>query len=168
MKQTFASVTDTVCSCNYLQDSANNPELPIFFDKEVNEYQFKYKSDEGGAEGMMVIYHCPFCGGAAPESIRGTLFAKITQKEEHRLNDMLKEIKTMEDALKLLGDPNADHSNGVTVESLEIDGEPSQRESYRSITYTNLSDTVDVYITDYLNKGIHITFQGKYLGNASG
>lgn len=56
-KRTHSSVTEELCVCNYLQNAAEDPQNPIEFDPSTSEYQFAF----GGA--MLVIYHCPFCGG---------------------------------------------------------------------------------------------------------
>ena len=105
---TFASVTDQPCKCDYLQRRAADPECPIIFDDRVGEYQFTYQKP--GAEGLstLVIFHCPFCGGAAPESKRDLLFALIPSEEEERIATLLRPIHSLDDAIKLLGTPDYD------------------------------------------------------------
>lgn len=56
-QRTYASVTDVSCECGYLQRSADDPDVPIEFDQETNEFHFC----KGGA--TLIIYRCPFCGG---------------------------------------------------------------------------------------------------------
>jgi len=160
---TFSSITDELCSCGYLEGQATDPDSPIVFSPETNEYHFEYKAPNAEGKGMLVIYHCPFCGGAAPESTRDQLFAQITAEEENRLNECLEGIITIEDAINKLGPPDHDDPRGVGIKAPEEDGSAPNIQSFRCLTYNNLSDSADVYITDYLRDRVHITYQGKCL-----
>src|SRR5262245_23525564 len=86
-KPTRASVTSKQCRCGYLQFAAEESGNPIVFDEVAGEYQFTYQ--EPGAEGpsLLVLYHCPFCGGAAPQSKRANLFHVIPKGEVRRLTE---------------------------------------------------------------------------------
>lgn len=168
-KPTFASVTDVACTCGSLQRSADDPDLPIEFDPKTNEYQFTYHSPVGnGLSGSMVIYHCPFCGGAAPPSKRASLFAVVSHREKERLDAMFDQIKTLDDAIAKFGPPDDDLSHGVTVRTKEEDDRPSEIQSFRTIRYGGLSETADVHIADYGRDGVAISYQGKYHGGADG
>jgi hypothetical protein len=68
-----------------LEREANDPDSPIAFDKELNEFNFEYSTAGTERKAQWRIYHCPFCGGAAPESKRRALFASISDAEERRL-----------------------------------------------------------------------------------
>ena len=83
-KRTHSSVTKKLCCCGYLERAGLDPESPIDFDTRTNEYQFKYMVAGGKGEGSLIIYHCPFCGGAAPESLRDALFETVTVSERQR------------------------------------------------------------------------------------
>lgn len=163
-KRTFASVTETLCDCGWLEDSASDPELPIVFDEAINELQIEYSGRSGEATGVMVIYHCPFCGGAAPESKRDQLFAKVSTTEEYRLNELLKDIKTMDDAIEKLGRPEIDNPHGCIIQSKQTEKCPTITQNYRSLMYSNLSDVANVILTDFHKERIHISYQGKFLG----
>ena len=85
-KPTFASVTEQPCTCGFLERQADDPASPIVFDARLNEYHFEYPSPCAGgdcptAKAEMMIYHCPFCGGAAPVSKRASLFTAFTPEE---------------------------------------------------------------------------------------
>lgn len=56
------------CTCNYLQGLVDRPEFPIGFDDESLMYRFTYQEPDCEGPSMLLIYHCPFCGGAAPRS----------------------------------------------------------------------------------------------------
>ena len=98
-KRTYASVTSNPCECGYLQYYAANPYSPIAFDKKTQEFQFVYMEEGCAGKSVLVIYHCPFCGGAAPESRRDQLFEAIPQAEEERLAEILGPVRTMDDAI---------------------------------------------------------------------
>lgn len=56
------------CACNYLQYAADDPQNPIRFDEVGRMYQFTYQEPDCVGLSVLLIYHCPFCGGAALRS----------------------------------------------------------------------------------------------------
>lgn len=74
-KPTFHSVTQQPCACSYLENEANDPDSPILFDASTGEFQFSF------GDAMLILYHCPTCGGVAPKSKRELLFAVIPSDE---------------------------------------------------------------------------------------
>jgi len=154
-KRTFASVTETLCSCNYLQDAADNSSNPIQFEPQSSEYQFVY------GNCMLVIYHCPFCGGAAPESQRELLFAQIPEAEEERLAKLLFGIETMDDALRLLGKPDFEETSSGRLP--ERENAPPQIEHHRELRYYHLSDCAEVWLTERRDGQMFWQLQGKHL-----
>lgn len=155
-KRTYASVTEELCACNYLQNAADHPRNPITFDARTSEYQFSY----GG--GMLVIYHCPFCGGAAPESKRHLLFAQIPEAEKQRLAKLLDGIETIEQSRKELGAP--DFEGTSRSERPESDDTGPRIQHHREIRYHNLSDVAEVWITERPDGRIFWQLQGKHVG----
>jgi hypothetical protein len=105
-----ASVTNKPCTCDLLQRVANDPFYPIVFDTDTNEYHFTWND---GA--LLVIGHCPFCGGAAPESKRALLFAQIPGPEESRLAKLLKGVTSMDDAINRFGNHKKANKRGGPV-----------------------------------------------------
>jgi hypothetical protein len=163
-KPIAASVTGVPCKCGYLERASEEPEVPIVFDAEVNEFHI---ANVGRNRGHSVIYHCPWCGGAAPRSKRATFFATVTSKEEGRLRSLVTGLATVEDAIKKLGKPDDDMPAGMTIKTPGSDAEPSKIRSYRTLRYGGLSRTTDVHFTDYgPDGGLRATFQGKYLGKS--
>jgi hypothetical protein len=135
-KSTHSSVTNEPCKCNYLRDAAEDASNPIGFDEKTGEYQFIY-SDQ-----MLVIYHCPFCGGAAPKSKRHLLFTTISAEERERLCDITASLKTVQQVKDALGPPDWE-SHGRSFRS-EKDGAPPKVEIYPMLSYKNLSDVAEV------------------------
>jgi hypothetical protein len=128
----------------------------------LNEYHLTYGGD---ARGHWMIYHCPFCGGAAPRSKRETLFAQITDAESRRLHELTRDVRTVEVAIARFGPPDHDLVDGLTMQTPATDTEPSKVSSYRVLTYDRLSETADVHFTDYgPERGLRMTLQSKYIG----
>ncbi len=179
-KRTHSSVTDMPCECRYLQDAADDPDLPIMFDESTGEYQFQYYEQNPTRlqhlsrviwntkpqHAMLVIYHCPFCGGAAPKSKRHLLFETIPRDEESRLAELLQNIKTIDDAIEQLGQPDMD--GHVANKKPESEGNPPKIDHNRDIRYHNLSDVADVRITERPDGSAYWQLQGKLKGARKG
>lgn len=168
-KPTVASVTDETCRCRFLEDAASNPDYPIVFDPDLNEYNFEYP-DRSGEPGSVVgnatlrIYHCPMCGGAAPASRRALHFAAISATEQQRLTRLVAGIGSLDDALRVLGPADLDAPAGLVTIQPEREGVAPTRRLHRTLTYSRLSDTAEVHLTEQVHGGVHVSFQGKYLG----
>ncbi len=161
-KPTYASVTEQACTCSYLQHAAEDPDNPIVFHERTGEFQFTFQEPDHEGRSMLVIYHCPFCGGTAPESKRALLFAVIPRSEEERLEEILAPIRTIQDALALLGTPDFDGYTGIRQE--EQDGKPPTWRHRRQIRYERLSEVADVWIVESADGRLLWQLQGKYLG----
>ena len=148
------------CDCRTLDRIVDEPEIPIFFSARTNEYRLVYGEN---SEGAMLVYYCPFCGGRMPDSRRDRLFARITHAEMQRLKNLTRDIKTIDDAIRILGEPDTDSPDGLTCSTDDSGTEPTKIESYRMITYSGLSETALVQITDYRSDRVGIQFIGKVL-----
>jgi len=162
-KPTFASVTTRPCSCNWPRDVSAEPENSVRFDEETAEYQFVTPSG-----GQLTIYHCPFCGGVMPRSRRQELFAHVSEAELDRLGKLTCNLKSVEKAIRVLGRPAQDMPAGLRVRTPARGRRPPQVASYRVLKFTHLSKTADVELADFGPKGLHFSYQGKYLGKRRG
>ncbi len=160
-KRTRASVTQEPCTCGYLHNRAVEPENPIVFDEATNEFQLKYFDSQDNCPAMLVIYHCPFCGGAAPKSKRTLLFATISSHETNRLLEVLAPIKTINDAIHSFGAPDVD--NHLINRSPEQDGTPSTIEYHRKISFCGLSTVANVDICERPDGTVYWSLSGKPL-----
>ena len=148
------------CKCGFLEQQANHPDSPIRFDSKLNEYHFIHPTSTGG-EAKMMIYHCPFCGGRAPKSRRDELFDRLTHAEQHRLCELTKSMRTIQDVAAAFGEPDIRQAIGMVVTTPERDGKPEMTQSYPVMIYTKLSEIANVHVTDYPTDRVGITFQGK-------
>lgn len=153
------SVTDVECSCKLLQDLTDNPDWPIVFDPLVSEYHFKY-CDSEGRSSYLIIFHCPFCGGATPPSKRHTLFYRVPRQEQNRLNELVDGIKSFRGAIKRLGPPCYEsYSESISAEK---DGEPPTCTRHKFLCYTKLSDVADIDITETTPRTVYCSLRAKH------
>ena len=167
-KRTHASVTEEPCRCFYLHDQAQNPFSPIKFDSEMNEYRIEYGDPEGDGPprsvGALNIYHCPFCGGAAPESRRAQWFATVPPEESDRLLKLFEGIKSIDEAIAAFGPPSNDLPNGETETRRLPDGNLGPTKRFRTLLYSNLSESAEVRFSEAADGAIQLSIGGKYLG----
>jgi hypothetical protein len=163
-RRTYASVTDVPCGCGYLERAADDPAGPIVFDEQTSEYQFVYQEPDCDGRSMLVIYHCPFCGGKAPASKRHLLFAAISAEEEQRLAQLLAPIKTTQQAFDAFGPPQADGFSVARETRRDDPSNPPMAQRRREVFYKGLSDVADVRITELPDGRVSFTLLGKYTG----
>jgi hypothetical protein len=161
---TWASVTEAPCTCKYLEDSAADPNTPIRYDPELNEYSIIYACGPDGY-GSMCIYHCPFCGGRTPESRREELFAAVPDSEYERLRALTAGIKSIDDAVRILGNPSRDEPMtlppGYTPPT---DRNGNSTWPVRALTFSALSDAADIQVLVNADNSTQVTFGPKYTG----
>ena len=152
-KPTFASVTAIPCTCGFLARCAKDPTMPITWDERLNEFHITHS--HGDSTGEMMLYHCPFCGGALPPSRRDELFHEVTLAERQRLETLFAGITTVTHCLKQFGTPDQDLSEGMATEA---DG---KRETFRTLWYRDLSLTVNVVVVVRADGSVWTSFSGK-------
>lgn len=154
------SVTAEPCSCGNLASAAADRACPIAFDPELNEYHVTSFDPDTGTRGHWVVYHCLFCGGAAPESKRDTFFTEVSDAETERLERLTSRLRTVDEAIAKLGPPDEDHPNGMTIRS-----NTAPQRSYRLLRYTRLSEHANVTFVDYgPERGLRMRIERKYVG----
>ena len=147
------------CSCDWLKNAANDERFPVIYDEQTNQFKLLCQLEDG-QKGFIVLHFCPFCGGMAPDVKKEETFAQISEQEFNRLQELTRQIKSLEDALRIFGEPELDipqRANADLVEQEDL-------ETGRSLTYTNISETAVVHVTEYEGGGIRIVFQEKYIG----
>lgn len=150
------------CDCRWFDRAAKNPDIPITFDERMNEFHLMQIDGNGHSS----LYHCPFCGGRAPESLRKTFFRTVSHDESARLHLHTKEIKTEDELIALLGPPDTEYEigGGMTKPGSEI--EPDETfVNGRRLVYRNLSETADVNVRIDRYGQLRFSYTGKYLGD---
>ena len=152
-KATFASVTTKLCACRWPHDVAAEPENGVAFDKETKAYVFL---TPGG--GTLMIYHCPFCGGAMPRSPRAERFAHVTEAEVARLTKLTSSVRSIAGAVRVLGKPEDDRADGLLVRTPAKGRKAPSIAAYRVVTFTGASKTADIEVIDYGPEGVKSQF----------
>ena len=152
-----------ICDCGILEDASRKSDHPIRWDDSMNEYFIAH-----GRSGRMMIYYCPFCGGSTPKSRRSLLFHTLTDTERHRLTNLTKAMRTVQDVTRTFGEPDIHQPVGCVVTTPERDGNPETTKSYPVMIYTKLSDIADVHVTIYPADHVGLSFQGKGVKNNEG
>ena len=160
-RPTFASVTAAQCKCGYLRRAADDPREPIVFDRLTGEYHFRFREGDASGYSTLVIYHCPFCGGAAPRSKRALLFHVVPPDEERRLTRLLDGITTLRSAIRKLGKPEYDNPRGTGVQKPEYPGRAPTMQWFRTLRYEKLSKVADVWFTERADGRASWRLQGK-------
>jgi hypothetical protein len=146
------------CDCGWLEDAAGDPSIPVVFDELTGEFQIVRS---GEMQGRSPIYHCPFCGGSAPESKRGELFERITPEEMYRLHQLTEGVRNVSEAIAKFGEPEEDLPNGHAETPRPRDGEPPRTQWFRTLRYSNLSSTAIVDVVVHVNDRVQFGFMPK-------
>lgn len=150
------------CDCRWLERAAHDPSCPVEFDPQLNE--FSLKTANGGS---MNIYHCPFCAGKAPQSLRSRLFAEITAEETCRLHLLTKDICTVTDLRSVLGEPTQTLEPGIIRTDAEEGCLAPAVHAFTSMRYEQHSDTAVIDASVSQDGRVRISFRGKYIGSSS-
>ncbi|MEM6823241.1 MAG: hypothetical protein AAF558_15030 [Verrucomicrobiota bacterium] len=148
-----------ICDCESLWQCAKDPENPIQFDEEMNEFHLVY------GKSKMMIYHCHFCGGRVPvKSKRSSLFSQPTHGEREKLMKLVEGISTLEDTLKVLGDPDEDFPTGEAHTTPPDGDEPEKTVFFRTLRYKGLSNMADMRVRVYPTDKVQFIIESKYIG----
>lgn len=148
------------CKCGTLENASKEPGSSIHWDERMNEYHIV---DTKG--GQMMVYYCPFCGGKTPGSRRGSFFAQVTQKEEHRIYELFRGIRRVSDVVARFGLPDEEREFASGVRSPARDGKPESGEIFRGLVYKNLSPVADIVFNVGDSDTVRGTWIQKYVGD---
>lgn len=150
-----------VCDCHWFERATRDDSIPVIFDEMMNEYHLAHTS----GRGYSLFHHCPFCGGRAPDSLRGTYWTKVSHEESYRLNELTKGIKTPPQLFEKFGEPDEDFevSGGSTTPGSD-DCPPETTLGPRRVVFKGLSDTADVHVRIDRYERLRFSFMGRYIG----
>jgi len=152
--------TTRICHCDWLKNAANDERFPVEYDAQSDTFKLQCQLGDGNL-GYTVLYYCPFCGGKAPNLRKESTFARISEQERLRLQELTRQIKSIEDAFRILGKPET----SSLLEAQLSQAENELLQAARSLTYQNISETAIIHITEYeQDGGVSIVIQEKYLG----
>jgi hypothetical protein len=149
------------CECTTFRWMTSQPDFPISYDAELNEYHIV-----GAGDAKVMIYHCFFCGGRMPHSRRESLFHHLSEEEVQRLRDLTKPLNTVAAVIAAFGEPETDDPQGTTVMMPEHMGTP-RTDVYRTLTYSNLSAAVLVQVIVGTDSAVRFSLVPKPLSDAA-
>lgn len=148
-----------VCDCGALERASKEQDHPIRWDERMNEYHIV---DASGGE--MMVYYCPICGGKAPESRRSSMFAHVTEQEEHRITELFRGLHKVSDVIARFGPPDEERDLACGVRIPSRDGKPERGEVFRGLVYKNLSPFAEIIFNVGDNDTVRGTWIQKYVG----
>jgi hypothetical protein len=142
------------CECAAVADLASDENCPIEFDPDLEEYNLV--SSDGKVQFR--LYFCFFCGGALPKSNRVSLYTEPNPKETEQVKKLLDGARTIDDALRELGEPN-----------LVTDAPKAEKTSsgvgYRHhYHYSSRWKTLDLTVRERSDKSFDLAIVGKVKG----
>jgi len=143
-----------------LENASKEIGSSICWDERMNEYHIV---DTKG--GQMMVYYCPFCGGSTPKSRRGSLFAHVTQQEEHRITELFRGIRKVSDVVARFGPPDEEREFASGVRSPARGGKPERGEIFRGLVYKSLSPVADIVFNVGDSDTVRGTWIQKYVGD---
>jgi hypothetical protein len=132
---------------------AADPKSPVEFDERLNEYHLK------GQREYVIMKYCFWCSGRLPDSRRGELFTEPIDEEMSEVRSIHSRIKTVEDALKLLGPPDETHEwDDEFAQGREIENQWRQ-----SLVYSSRWDTLVLHVQEMPDGRIAFSVSGQYV-----
>lgn len=151
------------CECASVFKWANDPNIPVEYDQELNEYYLVKGVDE-----TTLFYYCPSCGGHLPKSKRASLFTTPSRKEKAEIIERIERIKSatkIDEVLKILGEP--DERRGPSIIDPQKKRIYGMRDVKQTLIYTSLAKTLDLIVQEYEDGEIILAYAGKLKGIAS-
>lgn len=146
--------TERKCKCHVVSMLADDSNIPIRYDPELNEYYLAY-----GNEGRVFFYYCPMCGGRLPKSKRGQLFTRPSVKEKSKITEKIKEAKSIGDIVAILGEPDERHEQ--ILHSTEQKIMYRMKDVRQTLRYTSLAKTFNLLLQEYEDGSFAVLFEGK-------
>ena len=149
-----------ICDCRALENASKEPDHAIRWDESMHEYYIAY-----GKGAQMRVYYCQFCGGTTPKSRRASFFAHVTEKEETRIYNLFRGIRTVADVVARFGPPDEDMELGSGVRRPDRDGMPESGEIFRTLVYEKLSPVADIRFDVGNSDTVRGMWMQKYVGD---
>lgn len=145
---------DRRCNCGMLDRLAGDPKSPVKFDERLNEYHLEWE------RRTVIMNSCFWCGGRLSESRRGEFFTEPSEEEMAEVRSFHSRIKTVGNALELLGPPDETHQwDDEFAHGREIENQWKQ-----SLVYSSHWDTLILHVQQMTNGRIAFSISGRYIG----
>jgi hypothetical protein len=153
-----AGLDPYACDCGWLARAADEPAVPVGFDRQTNEYYIQMRGS-GQLEGKIIIRFCPYCGGDAPASKRDELFHPVAAEDQIQVRQFNEELHTKADVLAKWGNPDEEIRGGYG--SPDSNQEGARMVMFDVLRYNNVlrSAIVDVIVRH--NDTVSISYMPK-------
>jgi hypothetical protein len=137
---------------------AKDPAFPVIFDPAMNEYAVLHGPNQ---RPQAVMRYCFWCGGALPESKRGSFFMEPDPVEVAAMKEFLAQVSDTRSMRRVLGEPDA------TFACLRDEYSKQQEEIYNSdwcekeYVYQSRWRTLCLTIGERKDGSLSIAFFGK-------
>lgn len=138
--------------CEHMRVMASDPDVPISFDPAERQF---YLSCEGEARtDRITVRFCSSCGVSMPRSVER--YVDVAAIPDENLRPLLAGVRAVEHALNRLGPPDAEFRGGRTYAA----GDPYEPKHgpFRTLTWSKLSDSMEVTLIDMGSDGIQFLF----------
>lgn len=146
------------CHCGAVKRWAADPNVPVEFDRELNEYSILVEFGQGGKLRQSVKY-CPVCGGRGPLPHRGDRYTEPSAKEELEIEARLKSCNDFDEIIAALGAP--DDETGPVEFSQEDKEVYGLQDSTRSATWNRLGRRTVLYVNELADGTLRTMFSGQ-------
>jgi hypothetical protein len=144
-----------LCTCGSIAAWAANPELPVTYDKRMNEY---------GMPGVDFFY-CVVCGGRMPESKRGTFFTEPSEADYADFRTRTKPLKTLEQVVAVFGKP--DGESGPIILTAEHKAIYNDQNVRRTISYDHIWESLRAHFQEKNDGSLLCCCSGRYIRSES-
>ena len=107
-----------------------------------------------------IIYFCPACGHKAPLDRRKDFFTHISEAEVQQLADRLRDVKTVEQVIEALGEPDETYPYSPLAAVAGREKRPKKQ----TLVFTTRWRTLRVTVTEYLDGTINVSASAQYRG----
>ena len=135
------------CECNWATRAVESDQFPVTFDSQLGEFHLQTAPD-----GHAIMRFCPWCGGAFPESKRGSFFTDPRDDEVAELDELLNSITNAAEMRDVLGEP--DHT---------IPSHPDNKQWACQYTYSSKWDSLELCIQESSGGKLTVSYGGKYI-----
>lgn len=144
--------------CNSMRVELLNPRGHFRLDEQTGECKLYWDN------GWILILYCPHCGAPAPKRNPVPQYSPIPNAERERLEPLLNQLGTLDDAIVTLGAPDQTTSTQSFFPE-QYDDPPRVFKAQGVYVYTSLSDAVDVWLTERIDGKATWQLRGKALEN---
>jgi hypothetical protein len=144
------------CRCSMLVVWRNRAGSCVRQDSRFGEFQVHYDGNK------LIMHFCPNCGGNLPRSKRSEFFLEPTQEEIEDFERRLNNVQTLEDVVRILGEPSRRFSRSeIDEKDKRVFGVTPIRDT---LYYSGIAQTLELCAQEDETGKVNISFLKKPKG----